>query len=206
MLPPGADERIAGPRRWLVETILTEFFALRSYACVGVPLLTENSAPVRLAHFIRDACPRQPHELGEWRVRPARAAGQRGYEPGHGRVPVTVERPQVKGLVLTMRPTLTSAVRRARRQTSRPRKRSPLAAISSKLKSPSQELCQCLHLIEQPIEGSCSLGPWPVSATSFIASNRSRRAFGTGVMREASSRPRYCNSSCALKPKKSGVH
>jgi hypothetical protein len=36
-------------------------------------------AYVRLAHFIRDACPRQPHELGERRVRPARAAGQRGY-------------------------------------------------------------------------------------------------------------------------------
>ena len=26
------------------------------------------------------------------------------------------------------------------------------------------------------------------------------------AIREASSRPRYCSSSCALKPKKSGVH
>jgi hypothetical protein len=65
---------------------------------------------------------------------------------------------------------------------------------------------QCFHFIEQPIEGICSCGPRPVSATCFIASNRSRRAFATAVMREASSRPRYCNSSCALKPKKSGVH
>ena len=78
-------------------------------------------------------------------------------------------------------------------------------SITSSARAP-KELSQCLHLIEQPMDGSCSLGPPPVSATSFIASNRSRRAFGTGVMREASSRPRYCNSSCALKPKKSGVH
>jgi len=28
---------------------------------------------------------------------------------------------------------------------------------------------QSLHLIEQPIEGTCSVGPWPVSATCFIA-------------------------------------
>ena len=62
------------------------------------------------------------------------------------------------------------------------------------------------HLIEQPIEGICSVGPWPVSATCFMASNRSRRAPGIGVVRDASSRPRYCNSSCPLKPKKSGVH
>jgi hypothetical protein len=74
MLPPGADDRRA--QALVVETILPEFFALRSYACVGVPLLTENSAPVRLAHFIRDSCSRQPHELGEWRVRPAGAAGR----------------------------------------------------------------------------------------------------------------------------------
>src|SRR5690349_9133638 len=38
---------------------------------------------------------------------------------------------------------------------------------------------QCRHLMEQPIDGSCSSGPWPVSATCFIASNRSRRVFGT---------------------------
>ena len=63
-----------------------------------------------------------------------------------------------------------------------------------------------LHLIEHPMDGSCSFGPWPVSVTCFIASNKSRRAFATGVMREASSRPRYCSSSLALKPKKSGVH
>ena len=31
-------------------------------------------------------------------------------------------------------------------------------------------------------------------------------AFGIGVVREASSLPRYCNSPLALKPKKSGVH
>jgi hypothetical protein len=65
---------------------------------------------------------------------------------------------------------------------------------------------QCRHLIEQPIDGICSSGPRPVSATCFIASNMSRRAFATGVIREASSLPRYCSSSSALKPKKSGVH
>ena len=64
---------------------------------------------------------------------------------------------------------------------------------------------QVFHLIEQPIDGICSGGPRPVSATCFIASKRSRRAFGIGVVREASILPRYCNSSCALKPKKSGV-
>ena len=65
---------------------------------------------------------------------------------------------------------------------------------------------QSFHLIEHPIDGVCSFGPRPVSETSFIASNRSRRAFAAGCMREASSRARYCSSSCALKPKKSGVH
>ena len=49
---------------------------------------------------------------------------------------------------------------------------------------------QPLGLIEHPIDGVCSTGPWPVSATCFIASKRSRRAFATGVMREASSHPR----------------
>jgi hypothetical protein len=65
---------------------------------------------------------------------------------------------------------------------------------------------QSFHLIEQPIDGICSTGPRPFSATCFIASKRSRRTFGMGVVREASSLPRYCNSSRALKPKKSGVH
>jgi len=65
---------------------------------------------------------------------------------------------------------------------------------------------QSFHLIEHHIEGICSTGPRPVSATCFIASKRSRRAFGIGVVREASSLPRYCNSPLALKPKKSGVH
>jgi hypothetical protein len=65
---------------------------------------------------------------------------------------------------------------------------------------------QSFHLIEHPIEGVCSSGPWPVLATCFIASKRSRRAFAISVVREASSRPRYCSPSCALKPKKSGVH
>jgi hypothetical protein len=65
---------------------------------------------------------------------------------------------------------------------------------------------QVFHLIEQPIDGICSGGPRPVSATCFIASKRSRRPFGIGVVREASSLPRYYSSSCALKPKKSGVH
>jgi hypothetical protein len=69
-----------------------------------------------------------------------------------------------------------------------------------------EEPSQCFHLIEQPIDGNCSFGPRPVSAICFMASYRSRRAFAMGVIREASSRPRYCSSSCALKPKKSGVH
>jgi hypothetical protein len=57
---------------------------------------------------------------------------------------------------------------------------------------------QSFHFIEQPAEGCCSAGPCPVSAISFIASYRSRRALATGVVREASSRPRYCNSPPAL--------
>jgi hypothetical protein len=43
-------------------------------------------------------------------------------------------------------------------------------------------------------------GPWPVSATCFIASKRSRRAFATGVMREALSLPRYCSSGQGTSP------
>lgn len=31
------------------------------------------------------------------------------------------------------------------------------------------------HLMEQPMDGTCSTGPFPVSATSRMASNRSRR-------------------------------
>jgi hypothetical protein len=49
-------------------------------------------------HFIGDAGPRQPHEFGEWRIRPTRAAGQRGNETGHGGVAVTVERAQCAAL------------------------------------------------------------------------------------------------------------
>jgi hypothetical protein len=77
---------------------------------------------------------------------------------------------------------------------------------SSRRPSAHSGVSQAFHLIEHPIEGICCTGPWPVSATCFIASKRSRRAFGIGVVREASSLPRYCNSSRALKPKKSGVH
>ena len=41
--------------------------------------------------------------------------------------------------------------------------------------------------MEQPIDGSCSFGPWPVSAIIFIASKSSRRVFAMGIIREASS-------------------
>jgi hypothetical protein len=34
---------------------------------------------------------------------------------------------------------------------------------------------QSFHLMEHPIEGICANGPWLVSTTCFIASNRSRR-------------------------------
>src|SRR2546430_12691256 len=52
--------------------------------------------------------------------------------------------------------------------------------------------------------GICSSGPRPVPATCTIASNRSRRTSrGAVSLREASSRPRYCSSRSALKPKKS---
>ena len=37
------------------------------------------------------------------------------------------------------------------------------------------------HLIEQPIAGICSRGPWPVAAICFIASKSSRRAPGCGL-------------------------
>jgi hypothetical protein len=72
---------------------------------------------------------------------------------------------------------------------------------------PWLNVARSLHRsIAYPIEGNCSLGPWPVSATCFIASYRSRRALGIGFVRDASSRPRYCSSSLELKPKKPGVH
>ena len=61
------------------------------------------------------------------------------------------------------------------------------------------------HLIEQPIAGICSRGPWPVSAICRIASKSSRRAPGCGLAPLSSSRPRYCSFSSELKPKKSGV-
>ena len=46
------------------------------------------------------------------------------------------------------------------------------------------------HLMEQPIDGTCSSGPSPVAAIRRIASSSSRRASGTSVVRDASSRPR----------------
>jgi hypothetical protein len=48
-----------------------------------------------LAHFIGDARPRQPDELGERRVRPAQAARQRGNKACHRGVVVTVEGAQI---------------------------------------------------------------------------------------------------------------
>ena len=41
-------------------------------------------------------------------------------------------------------------------------------------------------------------GPCPVLAISRKASSKSRRAFGAASLRDASKRPRYCNSPCAL--------
>ena len=50
------------------------------------------------------------------------------------------------------------------------------------------------HLIEQPMLGIWSSGPRPVSATSFMASNRSRLTSPSAVsLRLASRRPRYCS-------------
>ena len=55
------------------------------------------------------------------------------------------------------------------------------------------------HLMEQPMLGICSRGPLPVAATSFIASNRSRRTPGDAAsLRLSSSRPRYCRPRSAL--------
>src|SRR5690606_11473732 len=38
------------------------------------------------------------------------------------------------------------------------------------------------HLMEQPMDEICLRGPWPVSAISFMALNRSRVGFGLGVI------------------------
>ena len=55
------------------------------------------------------------------------------------------------------------------------------------------------HLIEQPIEATCSAGPCPVSATWHIASNRSRRtSAGSACLPLASSLPRYCSCRSLL--------
>ena len=48
-----------------------------------------------LADFVGDADPRQAHELGERRVRPARSARECGNETSHRRVVVTIECAQV---------------------------------------------------------------------------------------------------------------
>ncbi len=60
-------------------------------------LLAQHVPAMLLAHFVGDASSRQTHELGERRVRPARATGQRGNEAGHGCVAVTVKRAQING-------------------------------------------------------------------------------------------------------------
>ncbi len=55
------------------------------------------------------------------------------------------------------------------------------------------------HFIEQPMLGICSAGPLLVSATSFMPSNKSRRASSAAAsLRLASKRPRYCNFKSAL--------
>jgi hypothetical protein len=58
--------------------------------------------PMLLAHLIRDAGPGQPYKLGEQRIRPARAAGQRGRgaeahfdQPGGKRGLNVIRRPEV---------------------------------------------------------------------------------------------------------------
>jgi hypothetical protein len=48
-----------------------------------------------LAHFVGNACPRQSDELGERRIRPARATRRRGNEAGDGCVAVTVKRAKI---------------------------------------------------------------------------------------------------------------
>jgi len=67
---------------------LAASFLLTVFTDAGPPLhaalvrrsLAKHSPAVLLAHFIGDAGPRQPHELGKRRVRPARATRQRGNE------------------------------------------------------------------------------------------------------------------------------
>lgn len=54
------------------------------------------------------------------------------------------------------------------------------------------------HLMEQPMLGTWFSGPLPVSATCFMASNRSRLAPSTASLRLSSSRPRYCSCKSAL--------
>ncbi len=70
---------------------------------------------------------------------------------------------------------------------------------------PRPRPCQCparyqvaFHLIEQPMLGIWCSGPRPVSATWTMASYSSRIAFGTGVVFDASSRPRYCSCRSLL--------
>lgn len=59
--------------------------------------------------------------------------------------------------------------------------------------------CSSRHLMEQPMLGICSAGPSPISATCFMASNRSRRApSGAVSLRLASRRPRYWRPRSAL--------
>jgi hypothetical protein len=58
-------------------------------------ILAENAPPMLLAHLVRDAGPRQPHEFGERRIRPTRAARQRRNEAGQRGVAVAIKRPQI---------------------------------------------------------------------------------------------------------------
>ena len=98
--------------------------------------------------------------------------------------------------------------RAARRAASSGQRAWAQSAQSSRSAGPSSRIVErhaAFHLIEQPIDGICSRGPWPVSATCRIASKSSRRAPGCGSRPLSSSRPRYCSFSSALKPKKSGV-
>ena len=77
------------------------------------------------------------------------------------------------------------------------------ATVEPTCPAPSINICtsiafqdaQLFHLIEQPMLAICSSGPLPVCATCTMALNKSRGLSGTASLREASSRPRYCNSS-----------
>jgi len=57
--------------------------------------LAEHSPPIFLTHFVGDACAGQPYQLSKGRIRPARAARQRGNEAGHGRIRVTIKPTQI---------------------------------------------------------------------------------------------------------------